>query len=65
MTRIMAGLRGKRKYGKTVVVHRMRNASIRDTWAEHQKQIRMLEVAGKQADREISFETFSNVSREA
>lgn len=56
---------GKAKYGPTVVVHRMRNASISYTWAEHQKQAQALEATGKQIDREVTFETFSNISRKA
>lgn len=56
---------GKRKYGPAVVVHALRNASISDTWAEHRKQIQTLEVAGKQVDGQISFETYSNISRTA
>jgi hypothetical protein len=56
---------GKKKYGPTVVVHRMSGASISDAWAEHQKQIQNLEAAGKQADHEISFLSFVNISNEA
>jgi hypothetical protein len=54
-----------KKYGPTVVLHIMKNASISDTWAEHQKQIQALEATGKQTDRGISFQTYSNISREA
>jgi hypothetical protein len=43
----------------------MKNASISDTWAEHQKQIQALETAGKQIDRQISFQAFSDISYEA
>jgi hypothetical protein len=54
-----------KKYGPTVVLHIMKNASIRDTWAAHQKQIQAVEATGKQTDREISFQAYSNISREA
>jgi hypothetical protein len=43
----------------------MRNSSTKDAWAEHQKQIQLLEATGKQIDRKISFEAFSFISREA
>jgi hypothetical protein len=56
---------GKRKYGPTVVVHRMENSGISDAWAEHQKQIQTLEATGKQIDPDISFQAFSKVSNEA
>lgn len=56
---------GKKKYGPTVVVHSMRNASISDAWSEHQKQIQALEATGRQIDRDISFQAFSNISRDA
>jgi hypothetical protein len=56
---------GKTKYGPTVVVHIVKNTSISNTWAEHQKQIQALEAAGKQINRQISFQTFSDISYEA
>jgi hypothetical protein len=56
---------GKTKYGSRVIVHIMRNSSTKDAWAEHQKQIQLLEATGKQIDRKISFEAFSFISREA
>jgi hypothetical protein len=56
---------GKKQYGPTVLVHCIRNASISDAWAEHQKQIQALEATDKQIDHEISFQAFSNISREA
>jgi hypothetical protein len=56
---------GRTKYGQRVVVHIMRNAGICDAWGEHQKQIQALEATGKQIDREISFQAYSDISREA
>jgi hypothetical protein len=56
---------GKTKYGPKVVAHILKNASISDTWAEHKKQIQTLEATGKQIDRQISFQTFSDISYEA
>jgi hypothetical protein len=56
---------GKTKYGSRVVVHIMRNYSTGDAWAEHQRQIQLLEATGKQIDRKIGFEAFSLISREA
>jgi len=56
---------GNTKYGRTVIVHIMRNASISDAWAEHRKQIHALEATGKQIDYEISFQAYSIISREA
>jgi hypothetical protein len=55
---------GKTTYGTRVVAHFLKNASISDTWAEHQKQIHALETEGKQIDRKISFQTFSEISYE-
>lgn len=56
---------GKNKYGPTVVVQAMKNATVSEAWAEHQKQIQALEATGKQIDREISFQAYSNISCEA
>lgn len=56
---------GKTKYGPTVVLHRVTNGRIGDTWAEHQNQIQALEATGKQVDPEISFEAFARISHEA
>jgi hypothetical protein len=56
---------GKTKYGPTVVAHILKNASISETWAEHQMRIRALEAAGKQIAREISFQAFSDISYDA
>jgi len=56
---------GKTKYGSMVVTHIMKNTSISDTWTEHQKQIQAQEAAGKQIDRQISFQAFSDISYEA
>lgn len=56
---------GKKQYGPMVVVRSMANASISETWAEHQKEIRALEAIGKQVDREISFQTYSDIQCEA
>lgn len=56
---------GKTRYGPTVVLHRVANASIGNTWAEHQKQIQGLEAAGKRVDSAMSFEAFTRISNEA
>jgi len=56
---------GKTKYGSTVVLHRVANASVGKTWAEHQKQIQVLEATGKRVDSAISFEAFARISNEA
>lgn len=56
---------GKKKYGPRVVVNRMKDTSVGDAWTEHQKQIQALEAAGKQIDRKIGFQAYSNISREA
>ena len=56
---------GKSKYGPTVVLHKVANASMGNIWAEHQKQIQVLEAAGKRVDSEISFEAFARISNEA
>ena len=56
---------GKSKYGPTVVLHKVANGSIGNTWAEHQKQIQALEAAGKRVDSAISFEAFARISNEA
>jgi hypothetical protein len=56
---------GKTKYGPRVVVHIMNNASIRDTWTEHLKQVQALEAVNKQINCQISFQAFSDISYEA
>jgi hypothetical protein len=56
---------GKKSYGERVIAERMKNATITDTWAEHQRRIMEQESAGRQIDPQISFDTFSAVSREA
>jgi hypothetical protein len=56
---------GKTRYGPRVVTHIMKNASISNTWAEHQKQIKVLEAAGKQIDSQVSFQVYSDISYEA
>lgn len=56
---------GKKRYGPTVVVHIKKNACVSDTWAEHQKHIQALETTGKQIDRDISFQAYSDISRVA
>lgn len=56
---------GKAKYGPRVVFQKTKNASISDTWAEHQKQIEALQATGKQVDREVSFQAYSEISAEA
>lgn len=56
---------GKSKYGPTVVLHKVANASMSNVWAEHQKQIQALEATGKRVDSGISFEAFARISQEA
>jgi hypothetical protein len=56
---------GKSKYGPTVVLHKVANASMGNIWAEHQQQIQVLEAAGKRVDSQISFEAFARISNEA
>lgn len=40
-----------------------REASIADTWADHQHQIQILEAAGKRIDRQTSFQFYSELAR--
>jgi hypothetical protein len=56
---------GKTTYGPRVVLHTMRNASISDAWSGHLKQIQALEATGKQIDRDINFQAYSDISRDA
>jgi hypothetical protein len=53
----------RKKYGPGVVLHMLKDASIPDTRAEHQKQVHLLEATGKQINREINFQNFSKISR--
>jgi hypothetical protein len=56
---------GKAKYGPRVVFQKTKNANISDTWAQHRKQIEAWEATGKQVDREVSFQAYSEISAEA
>jgi hypothetical protein len=51
-----------RGYGPTVRVHSIREASIGETWAEHQRRVQMAEMDGKRVDRQISFQAFAEIS---
>jgi hypothetical protein len=50
-------------YGPTIVLQ-ARNASISDTWADHQKRIEVFEVEGKRIDRQTSFQAYAQISHE-
>lgn len=56
---------GNTKYGPTVVLQKVTNSGTNGTWAAHQKQIGVLEAAGKAVDPKISFEAFARISHEA
>ncbi|MFC5860970.1 hypothetical protein ACFPT7_01545 [Acidicapsa dinghuensis] len=53
----------RKKYDSGVVLHMLKNGSISATWAEHQKQVQLLEATGKQINREINFQNYLKISR--
>jgi hypothetical protein len=45
------------------IIEYAREASIADTWAEHQRQIQALEAGGKRINRQTSFQFYSELAR--
>jgi hypothetical protein len=56
---------GKSKYGPAVILQRITGANTDVLWSEHQKRVQALQTAGKQVNRQVSFETFAKISSEA
>jgi hypothetical protein len=54
---------GNTKFAPTVVANIVKGANISAGWAAHQAQILALEASGKRINGEISFQTFSEMSR--
>ncbi|MGA9672307.1 MAG: hypothetical protein WBQ94_24045 [Terracidiphilus sp.] len=56
---------GKSGYGPPVIAHILRSASISNAWTAHQAQIKALEANGQRVVDEVSFQIFSEMSRNA
>lgn len=50
------------EHGPTIVFNHCPEASISDTWVEHQKRIELLEARGRSVDRQTSFQAYAEIS---